>query len=194
MIFNSLLTGVGGEGVLLTSVVLARAASIEGYEVMGTQLHGLAQRGGSIPTHVRFGRKLYSPITPRAEADLIIGLEPVETARYCYFADKKRTNFIIDNYPIVPLMTRMQKKKYPSLEQVKKMISPFAKRTVVTDASKICTEKFGSPIYGNVMTLGVALREGMLPLKKQSILKAMKTTVPRGLEKNVKAFNLGLKK
>ncbi len=87
---NVLLTGVGGEGVLVTSVIIARAASFDGYYVRGTQFHGLAQRGGSIPTHVRFGkeRDVRSPFIPRAHADLILGLEPIEAARACYFAGK----------------------------------------------------------------------------------------------------------
>ena len=93
----------------------------------------------------------------------------------------------------MPFLAKTQGKKYPSMESLKKMINPFAKKIIVTDASNICAKKFGSPIYGNTMCLGIAISAGMLPLKKESILKAIKATVPRGLEKNKKAFDLGLK-
>ena len=193
MVFNILLTGVGGEGVLITSVIIGRAARIEGHEIRGTQIHGLAQRGGSIPTHIRFGKNLHSPLIRHGQADLILGLEPIEAARACHFASKKRTNFVIDTYPIIPVYTLLFRQSYPDNKKIKKMIKPFAKKVILTDASNICKKKFGSPIYGNVMAIGVALAEDMLPLSKGSILKALKKTVPRGLEKNIAAFNLGLK-
>ena len=193
MTFNVLLTGVGGEGVLLTSSILARAAVGDGYAVGGIQLHGLAQRGGSIPTYVRFGKKIHSPTIPRGEADLILGLETIEVARSCYFADKKRTNFLIDTYTIKPVYANLFKQKYPSVDEVKKMIKGFAKRIVVVDASDICDEKLGSMIYGNVMSLGVAVGQGLLPISEKSMLKALKKTVPRAYKENMAAFEMGMK-
>ncbi len=192
MTHNVLLTGVGGEGVLLTSVIVLRAAVNEGYDVRGTQLHGLAQRGGSIPTHVRFGKGVHSPLIPRGQADLILGLEPLEAARVCYFADKGRTNFIVDTYPVKPVYWNIHGHIYPSNEKIKGMIEPFARKCIFVDASNICKKKFGNPIFGNVMALGVAISEGMLPLSEKSILEALKKTVPRGFEKNMEAFRMGM--
>jgi indolepyruvate ferredoxin oxidoreductase beta subunit len=192
MTYNVLLTGVGGEGVLLTSVIIAKAASIEGYEVRGTQFHGLAQRGGSIPTQIRFGDRVYSPMIPRAQADLILGLEPIEAARDCFYASKERTGFVIDTYPIKPVYLNLLGHIYPSYDEIKEMIRPFARESVFVDASNICREKFGNPVYGNVMAIGVAISAGMLPLKKESILRSLKETIPRGIEQNVAAFIAGL--
>lgn len=192
MTYNILLTGVGGEGVLVTSVVIAKAANLEGYEVRGTQLHGLAQRGGSIPTHLRLGEKVYSPIIPRASADLILGLEPIEAARACFYAGNHKTNFIIDTYPLKPVYANILGQAYPSNEEIRKMIEPFAKKIIMVDASNICNEKLGSPIYGNVMCVGVALANGLLPLREESVLESLKRTVPRGLKENIKAFRMGL--
>ncbi len=191
-IFNAFLTGVGGEGALLTSVIVARAANIEGYYVRGTQLHGLAQRGGSIPIHIRFGRDVRSPIIARGEADMLLGLEPMEAARFCYFASKANTSFIVDTYPIMPLVPKLEGKKYPSTDSIRKMIGPFSKRTIMADASNTCAKKFGNPVFGNTMCLGIAVGSGILPLKKSSVLSALKQTVPRGMDKNVKAFRMGL--
>jgi indolepyruvate ferredoxin oxidoreductase beta subunit len=195
MAFNVLLTGVGGEGVLFTSVLVARAANIEGHEVRGTQLHGLAQRGGQIPTHVRFGgagERIFSPTIPRGEADLILGLEPVEAVRSCYFASKNRTGVLVDNYPIVSVYSRMLKEEYPSLDRVREMLRPFARKAVIVDASKICSRELGDPIYGNTMALGVAVSQGLLPLKERSLAGAIRASAGRHIKENLKAFRMGL--
>ena len=192
MTYNVLLTGVGGEGVLVTSVIIARAADYDGYKVRGTQFHGLAQRGGSIPTHVRFGKEVYSPMIPRGQADLILGLEPLEAARVCYYASKERTNFVVDTYPVKPVYWNIHGHVYPSNDNILKMIEPFAKKHVFVDASNICEKKFGDPIFGNVMAIGVAVAKGMLPLSEKSIKEAIKRTVRRGFEKNMEALKMGL--
>lgn len=195
MVFNVLLTGVGGEGVLFTSVIIARAANLEGYEVRGTQLHGLAQRGGQIPTHVRFGKRgehVFSPTIPRGEADLVLGLEPVEAARSCYFADRKKTSFIVDTYPIVPVYTGILKERYPSLDEIRMIIEPFAKGMVFIDASNTCLKKLGDPVYGNTMALGVAVSLGLLPLKGGSLEDSISRTAGKNPERDIQAFRMGL--
>jgi indolepyruvate ferredoxin oxidoreductase beta subunit len=192
MNYDILLTGVGGEGVLVTSVIIAKAANLDGYEVRGTQLHGLAQRGGSIPTHLRLGKKVYSPLIPRASADLILGLEPIEAARACLYAGSHRTNFIVDTYPLRPIYADLLGQAYPSNDEIRKMIEPFAKKVIMVDASNICNKELGNPIYGNVMCIGVALANKMLPISEKNILESLKEIVPRGLEKNLKAFKMGL--
>ena len=141
---------------------------------------------------MRFGREIFSPTIPRGEADLILGLEPVEAVRSCYFADRKRTGFVVDTYPIVSVYSRMLKEKYPSLGEVRKMIAPFAKKIVFVDASNICSRKLGDPIYGNTMAIGVAVAQGLLPLKRKSLIQAIKQTAGKYAEKNLLAFRMGL--
>jgi len=190
--FNALLTGVGGEGVLLTSVVISRAANIEGHEVRGTQLHGLAQRGGSIPTHVRFGRHVRSPVIRRGDADLLMALEPLESARYAYFASKGKTNIVIDDYQVMPAYAKSVGQKYPSMDRIAGMLKPFAKSMTIIPASNITSKELGNPVFGNMMCVGAAISMGFLPLKKGSIEKAIRQTVPRGMKENLKAFRMGL--
>jgi len=191
MMCNMLITGVGGEGVLVTSVIVSKAANIEGYEVRGTQLHGLAQRGGAIPAHVRFGTRVYSPLIPRGQADLLLALEPLEAARFCYFASKERTNIIVDNYPLKPVYASLFDQPYPPAQKLTEMISPFAKSLYFINSSTICEEKLGDPVYGNVMLLGFAIAKGMLPLKKESLLQAIKATVKEP-EKDIQALRMGM--
>ncbi len=191
MLCNVLITGVGGEGVLVTSVIVSRAANIQGFEVRGTQLHGLAQRGGAIPAHIRFGGKVYSPLIPRGQADVLLALEPLEAARFCYFASRERTNILVDNYPLKPVYANLLDQPYPSTEKLKEMISPFAKSLAFIDSSEICEQKMGDPIYGNVFLLGYAVAKGMLPLKASPLIAAIKETI-REPGKDIQAFRMGM--
>ncbi len=191
--FNILLTGVGGTGVLMAASVLARAANLDGHKVAGIQLHGRTQRGGSIPTHVRFGKEIHSPTIPRAQADLILGLELIEPARACYYADKARTNFLVDTYTVKPVYAHLHKQRYPSIDDVKKMVRPFAKDTLFVNAGDVCEKELGDPVYSNSTLLGIAVSTGFLPLSEKSVAKALEQTIPRDVKENHNAFKLGLK-
>lgn len=191
MKFNILLNGVGGEGVLTSAVVVARAANIEGYKVRGTLLHGLAQRGGSIPTHVRIG-DVDSPWIMQGDADLVLAFEPTEALRALHFCSKK-TKMLIDNYVIKPIYMNIFNERYPSNNEIKKKVKKLCKWADIVDASIVARKELGHPIYGNTLLLGVAVGNNLLPLKRKSVKEAIKATVPRGLEKNFKAFETGMK-
>lgn len=189
MTFNILFAGVGGLGAMLTSVIVARAANFDGYQVNGSQIHGLAQRGGAIPIQVRFGKEIiYSPMIRNGEADLIIGFELIEALRYTNLTNKGRTNFLIDILQIQPIDTS----NYPTVDQIKTEVNKFAKKSLFVDAAKISKEKFGNMIYGNIILLGLAIKERILPLSKEAIIKSLEATLPKDLENNVKALELGL--
>ena len=191
MNFNILLTGVGGEGVLTSQVIIARAANLEGYFVRGVQLHGLAQRGGSIPTMVRYGseEEISSPAIMQANADLILAFEPLEAVRATYYARKEKTTFVLDDTPYVPTYSHLLNLPYPTLDEIKERIEPFAKEIHIVSARKIAKEKFGDDIFGNTILLGAAHHLGLIPLKKENLIEALKSSAPRDLEENLKAFS-----
>lgn len=191
MIHSTFLTGVGGEGVITASVILARAANVAGQEVCGMQIHGLAQRGGSIPVHVRMGGA-HSPTIPRAGADLIMAFEPSEALRACYFADKAKTVFAIDTYPLPSVYTRLNNERYPSFAEIEKAVAPFSKKTLMVDASNICAKELGNAVYGNVMMLGICVSAGALPVSAKAFASSLKRTFPRDIKNNLKAFQMGL--
>ncbi len=195
MKFDLMLTGVGGEGVLTTGVIIARAANIEGYYVRGVQLHGLAQRGGTIPTFVRFGdeKEISSPGIMQANSDLILSFEPLEAVRATFYARKEKTTFIINNHPYIPIYANLDKIPYPNLKKILKKVKPFAKDIHVFDTSNLAKKEFGNVIFGNTILVGIAVGKGLLPLKEESLRESIKITVPRGIEKNLKSFELGLK-
>ena len=194
MKFNILLTGVGGEGVLTTQVVIARAANLEGHFVRGLQLHGLSQRGGSLQAVVRFGdaEEISSPAITPADANLILAFEPLEAVRTIYFAHQEKTVFVIDNEPRVPIYAHLLRKPYPEIKEIEKRVTPFAKNIYFIPASQMAKKECGDPIFGNTVLLGAAFGRGFLPLKKESLLEAIKISAPRELEKNLAAFEVGL--
>jgi len=190
--FDLMLTGVGGEGVLTSGTILARAAQSEGNFVRGVQLHGLAQRGGTIPTFVRFGKEIHSPAITPANADLIIAFEPLEALRATYYANKKKTIFILNNWPHVPINSNIAKVPYPDINEIKKRLLPFAKDVFVFETHRISLEKFGVSIFGNTMLIGAAIGCKALPLKEKTIRDTIKSTLSRKLASNLAAFDLGV--
>ena len=189
MTFNILFAGVGGLGAMLTSVIVARAANFDGYQVNGSQIHGLAQRGGAIPIQVRFGKeKINSPMIQKRKADLIIGFELIEALRYTDLVDKERTNFMIDTFTIKPIGIT----DYPRTGEIKAEVTKLAKKAVFVDAAKISKEKFGDLIYGNIILIGVAIKAGILPLSKESTIKSLEVTLPKDIQNNLAALELGL--
>lgn len=195
MKFDILLTGVGGEGVLTPQVIIARAANLEGHFVRGVQLHGLAQRGGSIPTMVRFGleNEISSPSIMQANSDLVLAFEPLEAVKAIYYARREKTIFIIDDYPYVPIYSHLLNIPYPDISGIKEKIAPFAKEIHIFSAHKIAKKEFGDLIFGNTILIGAAAGTELLPLKKENLVEAIKISAPRELKENLAAFKRGLK-
>lgn len=193
MKFSVLLTGVGGEGVLTSQVVLARAANLEGFFVRGVQLHGLAQRGGSIPTMVCWGSQEEIPPSSirQGGADLVLAFEPLEGIRAVYYARKEKTVFVINNHPYVPVYSSLLDIPYPKIDKIKEKIAPFAREIHFFEATLEAVKVFANSIFGNTVLLGAAKGLGALPLKEEHLKKAIEVTAPRAVEKNLKAFSLG---
>ena len=92
--FNIVIVGTGGQGLITLLQIIAEAALASGFDVKTSELHGLSQRGGSVEVHIRFGKKIYSPMVPQGKADLIVALEMQESLKASYFANRK-TTFLI---------------------------------------------------------------------------------------------------
>ena len=195
MKFSAFFIGVGGEGVLTSAAMVAEAAHLEGHFVRGVQLHGLAQRGGSIPTVVRFGseKELSSPEITEGDADLVMAFEPLEAVRATYYASKKKTSFIIDDYPYMPVYANLLDMPYPPMSEITKRVKPFAKQIMVFNTHHLAKKEFGSAVLGNTLLLGAAVGAGLLPLKPASFRSVIKDLSPRRASDNLKAFGEGLK-
>jgi indolepyruvate ferredoxin oxidoreductase beta subunit len=173
--------------------IIAEAALRQGYDIKTSELHGLAQRGGPIPCHIRFGEKIYSPIVMEGEAHLIIGLEPLEALRSSYYGSKEnRTVFIINNYSIIPLSVFVAKEIYPSLDEIVDTLKNFSTRVITLNASGIVKEAVGTVTPANIYMLGYAVSKCLIPLDKKFVLESIEENVPKKfLEANKKVFELG---
>ena len=164
--------------------IINEAAFIEGYDVRSSELHGLSQRGGSVVIHVKFGKKINSPLVVRGKADLILGLEILEGLRGAEFAGKN-TKFLINKYTL-PFMGGMNEKEI--LENLNKT----AKDNLgLVPASDICKEKLGKEVVSGTYLLGYGVYKKMIPLKSDSVLRAIEKVIPQKyLDLNIKAFKL----
>ena len=185
-VFNILIAGVGGQGVLLTSKIIAEAALLQGLDVKQSEVHGMAQRGGSVLSQVRFGDKVFSPIVSEGEADLLIGFEPLETARYLHFL---RDNGIViyNTRPIGTIGVSIGKESYP--QDIHETIRKYAAEVHPFDATNVAVE-VGEKRAVNIVLMGAALR--FLPLKEPVVDEAITNAVPKkALDINRKAFLAG---
>lgn len=188
--FNIVVTGVGGQGVLTMTRIIADAAMYQGYDVKTSELHGLSQRGGTIPSHVRFGDKIYSSVIMEGEANIVIGLESLEALRACYHGSKiNKTLFIINNHKIPPAMI----KKYPDMKSIMRDIKKFSDKSIILDANEDIKRYTDKPVLANMYILGFA--SNFIPLKKEHFIKAMKKNIKKDYMKlNLKLFELGRSK
>jgi indolepyruvate ferredoxin oxidoreductase beta subunit len=193
--FNIVIVGVGGQGLLTLAGAIARAALNHGYNVRASELHGLAQRFGSIETHIRFGKKIYSPLIVQGSADLIIALEPGEAYKACWYANPNRTTFLLDSKAIIPIITYIEKRSYPTIEQIRLDLKQFAKQIFLVDASEQAKRVTGSAVAANVYLLAKACSLGLLPIKKAWLIEGLKEVLPeKALEANLKLFETGFER
>jgi indolepyruvate ferredoxin oxidoreductase beta subunit len=193
--FNVVIAGIGGQGSITLAYVLAQAAFLKGYDVKTSELHGLAQRYGSVPCHVRFGEKIYSSVIMEGEANLIIGLEPLETVRACYYGSKENgTIFVIDTKRIFPLSVQVCKEPYPSLKRIQKMLRAFGEKVFAVNASEAVKKLTGSFVASNIYLLGFCSAKKLIPIEKEFILEGMRKVLPEKLfDLNKKVFEEGEK-
>jgi indolepyruvate ferredoxin oxidoreductase beta subunit len=185
-VFNLVVTGYGGQGVLSLAEIIERAALKEGFEVKGVELHGLVQRGGSLQCHVRFGERVFSPMVRKAGADLIIALDALEGLRACYYANREKTILLTDERVLSPLP--MEEEKFASKKLILQMEN-FVKKVETVEASKIVESLTGDIAMSNVFMLGYSIAKNLLPIKKEIAWEAVAERIrPQFLETNKKVF------
>jgi len=182
--FKTVIAGVGGQGLITLTQLIAESALVEGSDVRTSELHGLSQRGGSVETHIIFGRKVYSPLVGQGEADLILSLEILEALRKIHYADSE-TAFLINGYSL-PYSGS------PSDKEISDMIKKEIKgEKYIVPASKICNEKLGKEVLSGTYLLGFAVYNKLIPLKAESVLRAIERLMPDKYRKiNKEAFKL----
>ncbi len=181
------IVGVGGQGVILISDVIGRAAVLAGKPVCGAETHGMAQRGGSVINHTRIGCR-FSPMVTSGGADVLVALEPAEALRFAQFLSSTGVA-LINTRPVLPSTVTSGKAEYPPLPEILAPLRAHSRKVFAMDATALA-EMAGSAQAMNVVMLGALA--GHIPLSEDLILQALSLVVPpRFLEANKKAFALG---
>lgn len=189
MIKNIIISGVGGQGVVTAGLLMSEAASASGIKVIMSEIHGLAQRGGSVSVDVRMG-EVYGSIVPKGDADVIIGFEPIETMRAISRAGKN-TLIIMNTEKKTPISVSMKNKEYPPLEE---LVGLADKSLVINQIDALSlAKKAGNYRSVNTVMLGAALALGVLPFNRDDAVSALKKRFSGVLlEVNLAALELGI--
>ncbi len=180
---NILIVGVGGQGILLASELLSEVAFLSGNDVKKSEVHGMAQRGGVVSSHVRYGEKVYSALIPEGEADVLLAFEMAEALRWSHFVKSKGV-VIINEYKLIPPVALIQNLQYPEnpVEKVKEKV-----QTVIPVSAKSLVS---SPKVINIFLLGILSNH--LNLGESRWIEGLLQRVPKGTEDiNKEAFTQG---
>ena len=187
---NVSLVGVGGQGIILTADILAKTAAIAGMDVKKSEIHGMAQRGGSVTSQVRFGTSVASPIIQEGTADILVSFDKVEALRNAGILAKGGTALVNDLY-LVPVTVSSGQQKSP--DDLDGRVKRAFKNLVLVDAMKVATEEVGNARTMNMVLAGAL--SALCPFKEEDWLQAMAEMLsgPKAklLDVNRKAFALG---
>lgn len=184
---NILIVGVGGQGTLLASVLLGNLALSKGYDVKLSEVHGMAQRGGSVVTHVKISEDtVNSPLIEEGDADVIIAFEELEAYRWLPYLKKGGTMYV-NTQQWLPMPVVLGQAEYP--DNIMEVLEANADKVKAFDALKIA-EDCGSVKAVNVVLLGAASKD--LPFDEESWIKVIEENVkPKFIDLNKKAFEMG---
>lgn len=182
---NILLVGVGGQGTILASKVLSEGLAKAGYDVKMSEIHGMSQRGGNVSTQIRFGKKVYSPIVGKGEADVIVAFEKMEALRWIEYL-KKDGKMVINDFEIPSAPIQQGMAKYPEgiIDEL------FKKAKVSVFRAGDIAAHLGNSKTMNIVLLGALVKAMDVPgIDWEEIIKS---NVKKGFEEiNIKAFRAG---
>lgn len=182
---NIIIAGVGGQGLVLTTQIMAEAAFLAGFDVKTNDVIGLSQRGGKIWGSVRMGQKIFSPNIAPGEADILIALESLEGRRWRHMM-KKGSFAVMNQYEIAPALVQQGEREYET--DISEEIGKYS--TIHTINATEEGRKLGNTAVANIIMLGIAARKMDIPVEHWH--RAIQENVPpKFKEMNVEAFNLG---
>ena len=188
-IYKIQLIGVGGQGTIKASTIIGEAAMKKGLNVVMSEVHGMAQRGGTVVTEFKIG-DADSPLIEEGAADLMIAFEPSEALRAINKVNKN-SFVIVNSSPIIPFTVSLGISEYPELSSVFKELKTKINHLIIIDAQKIAKEA-GNIISENMVLLGTAIATPGFPISKELIIQSMKENLPpKSLEINLGAFEKG---
>jgi len=189
---NIIITGVGGQGNVLASRVLAGMLVSEGYVVTIGETFGMSQRGGSVMSHLRISREsVLSPQIPQGKADIIVGLEPVETLRVLTRYGNPDVVALINSRVVYPIGVITGELQYPALSEIESTFKKLTARSWMIDAT-IAAVELGNPILSNIVMIGALAKTGLLPIDRRDFAREInKNMLADKCALNLKAFDAG---
>ncbi|MBW2594595.1 MAG: indolepyruvate oxidoreductase subunit beta [Deltaproteobacteria bacterium] len=190
--YNIIITGVGGQGNVMASRVLANMLVKKGYCVTIGESFGASQRGGSVMSHLRVSRSsIWSPQIPRGRADVVIALEPVEAIRVLKDYGNPEVKILSNTRAISPVGVIAGELDYPSMEEIKKSVKELASDVWFIDATDEGL-RLGNPILGNIIMLGALSGVGVLPMDREGFKGVISRSIPEDkIDINLKAYDMG---
>jgi indolepyruvate ferredoxin oxidoreductase, beta subunit len=187
---NIIVAGVGGQGVVLMSEILGNAAVRDGLKVRGSEVLGMAQRGGSVFSNIRLGSEVESPMTADGKCDVLIALEPSEALRNIQYLNSKSI-VIFNTHKVIPATVSMGKSSYPEISQIVEKLEAVAGKVMPIDALALA-DKAGNRQSVNVVMLGTLFGCAQMPISETTVKDCIRERVPaKAAELNIKAFDLG---
>lgn len=184
---SMIFAGVGGQGVLTASSIVGKAALLSGINVVMSEVHGMAQRGGIVVTEMKIG-EAKSPLIGKGEANIIVGFEPVEAYRALPKAHKG-SYVIVNTEPIIPITASLGDSSYP---EVNELLENMKGLNVIPIEATELARKAGDSITTNIVMLGALVKLPIFPIEKEKIKEAIKQSInPQYHELNFKAFEMG---
>lgn len=187
--YNVYIAGVGGQGVVRTSIIIGLACVKKGVNVVMSEIHGMAQRGGSVPAEMKIG-VAYSPIIEKGGADLLISFEPAESLRAMSKLSKD-TVAVVNTQPIIPVTVALGTSVYLDPKMYIDELKSKLKRVVVLDAESMAREA-GNILALNMVMLGASSATPGFPVENEFLVAAMKENLPaKAIDANLRAFDMG---
>ena len=189
---NLIIAGVGGQGSVLASHLVAMAAIEEGLHARVGETFGAAMRGGSVASHVRIGKNVFAPLVPEGGAEIVVALEPLEGLRNAVKYLAKGGLLLTNTRPLTPVDVNIGRAEYPSMEAIEEGVKKLGGRVIAIDATSLA-QQAGNVRTVNVVMLGALAGAGGLPISVESLKRVIRENVPKGTEDvNLRAFELGL--
>ena len=186
MSYSIYICGVGGQGIIKTSVIIGEAAMNQGMNVVMSEIHGMSQRGGSVSTELKIG-DFNSSIIPDTTADMLLSFEPIETIRGLHKVNKD-SKIVYNTHPIIPSSTN---EAYPSVASITSSLQENFSYVLPIDATKLALDA-GNVLSLNMVLLGAVTADDKFPLSKDSVIDAMKNNLHEKFhDLNLKAIESG---
>ena len=189
MTYNIYICGIGGQGIIKTSIVIGQTALKEKQHVVMSEIHGMSQRGGVVSTELKIGED-ESPIIQDGGADLILAFEPVEAVRALEKTNENSV-VVVNTHKVLPSTINQQDVDYPELNDLIGELNSKVSEVYPLDANKIALTA-GHPLSMNMAMLGAVVAIDSFPLSKEDIINTMKDNLPpKSIDINIKAFEMG---